>query len=110
MRFTGVTAGAAVVSVITADCFLQRAAAPFVGLVHEAAGRVLGAAGLGVTHVLGRPSWTANSLAGNPLQGWYLLEPGEAALTKLVTSLLGNITLVAFGAAVLMIVTAHSLR
>lgn len=80
------------------------------GVLHEAAGRVLGAAGLGVAHVLGRPSWTANSLSGNLLQGWYLLEPGEAAFTELVTSLLSHVTLVAFGAAVLMIVTAHSLE
>lgn len=89
----------------------QRAAAPFVGLVHEAAGRVLGAAGLGVTHVPGRPSWTGNSRSGLILlQGRYLLQPGQAELTGFVTSLFSHIAFVAFGAAVLVIVTAHGLE
>lgn len=80
------------------------------GLVHEAARCVFGAAGLGVTHVLGQPTWTGNNLIGFILQGWYLLQPGQAQVSRLVTSLLSHITLVAFGAAVVMIVAAHSLE
>lgn len=130
MRLTGVTAGAAVVSILTADrlrnsdrvnaissvsvravsisAYLrQRAAAPFVALVHEAAGRVSGAACLAVAHVPGR---TGNSPAGLLLQGRDLLQPGEAEAAGLVTRLLGHVTFVAFGAAVLVIAAAHSLE
>lgn len=90
----------------------QRAAAPFLGLVHEAAGGVFGAAGLGVAHVPGRPSWTGNSSTGLLLllQGRDLLQPGQAEVTGLVTRLFSHVTLVAFGAAVLTIATAHGLQ
>lgn len=104
---TGVSAGAAVVSIFAADSVRQRAAAPFVFLFHEAAGRVSGTAGLGVAHVL---SWTGNSLAEHLLQGWDLLQPGHTEATGFVTSALCHIALVAFRAAVLVIVAAHSLR
>lgn len=39
-----------------------------------------------------------------------LLEPGQAEFARLVAGLLSHIALVAFGAAVLVIVTAHSLQ
>ena len=135
MRLTAVTAGAAVVSVITAHSLKngtgnlkhshrlfqrasvliitylrQRAAAPFLCPVHEAAGRVLGAAGLGVTHVLGRPRWTGNSVTKLLLQGRDLLQPGQAETTGLLAGLFSHVTLVAFRTAVLAIVTAHSLE
>lgn len=80
------------------------------GHVHEAAGRVPGAASLGVTHVLGRRSWTGNSLTGLVLQDRCLRQPGQAEATGLITSLFSHVTSVAFGAAVLMIVTAHRLE
>lgn len=107
---TAVPAGAAVVSIFTADGLRQRAAAPFVVVFHEAAGRVFGTAGLGIAHVLGRLSWIRKGLAGLLPQGWYLPQPGQAEATGLITGLLGHIAFVAFGAAVLMIVAAHSLR
>lgn len=55
--FTGVTVGAAVDSVTAADGRGQRAAAPLLGPVHEAAGCVLGAAGIRVAHFPGKRSW-----------------------------------------------------
>lgn len=138
VRFTAVTAGAAVVPVVTTDRLRnskrnakkqtnmwssplvcetgwttyvwQRAAAPFLGLFHEAAGRISGAAGLAVAHVLGRPSWTGNSQNGLLLQGRDLLQPGQAEATGPLTSLFSHVTFVAFWAAVLMIATAHSLE
>lgn len=110
MRLAGVSTGAAVVSIFTADGIWQRAASPFVCLVHEAAGRISGAAGLGVTLVPGRLSWTRNSQTGLVLQGRYLLQPRKAQVTWFVTSLLGHIALIAFRAAVLVIATANSLR
>lgn len=76
-------------------------------LFHEAAGRVSGTAGLGVAHVL---SWMGNSLAKLLLQGWDLLQPGHTEATGFVTGALCHIALVAFGAAVLVIVAAHSLE
>lgn len=76
-------------------------------LFHEAAGRVSGTAGLGVAHVL---SWMGNSLAELLLQGWDLLQPGHTEATGFVTGALCHIALVAFGAAVLVIVAAHSLE
>lgn len=79
-------------------------------IFHEAAGRVPGTAGLGVTQVLGWLSWIGNWLAGLLLQGRYLPQPGQAEATGLVTGLLGHIAFVAFGAAVLMVVAAHSLE
>lgn len=86
----------------------QRAAAPLLRPVHEAAGRVFGAAGLAVTHGPGSTG-TGNGPSGLPLQGQRLPEPGQAEVAGLVTRLLGHVTFVAFGAAVLTIVTAHGL-
>lgn len=76
-------------------------------LFHEAAGRVSGTAGLGIAHV---PSWIGNSPAELLLQGRDLLQPGHTEATGFVTGPLGHIALVAFGAAVLVIVAAHSLE
>lgn len=76
-------------------------------LFHEAAGRVSGTAGLGVAHVLSR---MGNSPAELLLQGWDLLQPGHTEATRFVTGALCHIALVAFGAAVLVIVAADSLE
>lgn len=88
----------------------QRAAAPFLGLLHEAAGRVPGAAGVAVTHDLGWLSWTENGTAGLLLQGRDLLQPGQAEAPGPVAGLSGHVAFVPLRAAVLMIVTAHSLE
>lgn len=90
----------------------QRAAAPFLALAHEAAGRVFGAAGLGVTHVPDRPSWTGNrSGTGLLLQGRDLLQPGQPeASVGFITRLFSHVTFITFRAAVLMIATAHGLK
>lgn len=88
----------------------QRAAAPLVRLLHEAAGRVLRAAGFVVAHVLGVSCWTRNGLAELRLQGRDLLPPRQADAARLVTRLLGHVAGVAFRAAVLMIFTANSLQ
>lgn len=95
----------------------QRAAAPLVCVVHEAAGGVLGAAGLGVAHV---PVGQNQARAGHGpgpgrgrglrLQGRDLLQPGEAQVLRLVAGLLGHVALVAFGAAVLVVAAAHGLN
>lgn len=108
--FAGVAAGAAVVTIVTTDRLWQGTAAPFVSLAHEAAGCVPGAAGVGVAHVSVRSRQTGHSLGGRLLQGCDLLEPGQADISRLVTSLLSHITLISFGAAVLVIITANSLR
>ena len=97
-------------SVLIITYLRQRAAAPFLCPVHEAAGCVLGAAGLGITHVLGRLRWTGNSLTKLLLQGRDLLQPGQAETTGLLAGLFSHVTLVAFWTAVLVIVTAHSLE
>lgn len=88
----------------------QRAAAPFLGLLHEAAGGVPGAAGVAVTHDFGRLSWTENSTTGLLQQGWDLLQPGQTEAPGPVTGLSGHVAFVPFWAAVLMIVTAHGLE
>lgn len=88
----------------------EGAAAPFVGLLHEAAGGVSGTAGLVVTHVLGRPRPTRKPWSGGPLQGRYLLQPRHTQLTRHLTRLLSHVALEASGTAVLIIITAHSLE
>lgn len=88
----------------------QRAAAPSVGLLHEAAGRLPGAAGLGVTHVPGWSSWTGNGPTGLLLQGGGLLEPGQAEAAGLVASLFSHVAFVAAWTAVLVIAAAHGLE
>lgn len=88
----------------------QRAAAPFLALLHEAAGRVPGAAGVAVTHDLGWLSWTENSWTGLPLQGRDLLQPGKAEAPGPVTGLPRHVAFVPLWAAVLVVVTAHSLE
>lgn len=130
MGFTCVSAGAAVASVFTAHRLRstrpsdiwerprpsslhtrqthlwQWAAAPLMGPVHEAARGVPRAAGLGVTHVVVRPS-----PCGSSLQGKDLVVPWDAQQAAgLVTCLLSHVTLVAFGAAVLVIAAANRLQ
>lgn len=88
----------------------QRAAAPLLGLFHEAAGCILGAAGIGVTHFPGKLSWKWYSPRGLPLQGRYFQQPGQSQTTGFITRLLSHVTLVAFGAAVLLVTAAHGLQ
>ena len=80
------------------------------GLFHEAAGCVSGAAGLRVAHVLVGSGSTGKGRAELVLPGRYLLQPRQAQVAGLVAGLRGHVALVASGAAVLMIVTAHGLK
>lgn len=99
----------AVVSVSAAHRLGQGAAAPLGLLLHVAAGGVLGAAGVGVAHDPGGLGG-AGPEGCRPGQGRGLLDPGEAEAVGLVTRLLSNVALVALGAAVLVVITAHGLR
>lgn len=51
VRLTGVTTGATVISIIAANRMRNRATAPLLSVLHEAAGGVPGAAGAVVTHI-----------------------------------------------------------
>lgn len=106
VEVTGVSTGAAVVSICTADGIRQRAAAPPLRPSHEAAGCVSGAAGPSVTHV----PVSAHQCLPRPLQGWDLLQPRRSGAVGLVAGLLGHVALVPVGAAVLVVVTADGLR
>lgn len=88
----------------------QRAAAPSAGRLHEAAGRVPGAAGLAVAHVPGWSSRTGNGPTGLRLQGGGLLEPGQAEAAGLVAGLFSHVAFVAVRTAVLVIAAAHGLE
>lgn len=119
MRLAGVSGGAAVVPIITTHRLGQRAAAPPVALVHEAAGGVPGAAGVGVAHVPVPARQNGTGPVGLVLlplllmqlqQRRDLAQPRQPHASGLVAGLLGQVAQVACGAAVLVVVAAHGLR
>lgn len=88
----------------------QRAAAPFVALLHEATGRIPRAARVAVTHFLGWSSCSGYKLIRLLQQGRHLLDPRQAEAPRPVAGLRSHITFVVFRTAVLVITTANSLE
>lgn len=89
----------------------QRTAAPSVALLHEAAGRVSGAACCAVASGPVRTSQAGNGLLGRDvLERRKLPQPGEAGCTGTIACLLGHVAQVALWTAVLTITAANGLR